>query len=215
MPADDLDERGLPARITGWVYGIALGLLFGWPFGVLMGVGGFALVAIVVAAMFVAGYTIMRVMTVVPEGMANAFVSLIWPSGRSTPYAPNYSAAQALAIRGDVEGALTAYRLAMTLNPLDPEPRIQAAEMFFRSDTPGRAVPLFLEARRLAPGRELYVTQRLIDLYLGPLRSDVRAMVELKHLMDLFPGTREAEAAHKLYEELKRKAAAVQRRTNP
>jgi hypothetical protein len=210
MPADDLDERGLPARIAGWAYGIALGLLFGWPFGVLLGAGGIALAVIVVAAMFVAGFTIRRIMTVVPEGMANAFVYLLWPSGRSTPSAPNYSAAQALAVRGDLEGALSAYRLAMTVNPRDAEPRIQAAEMFFRSDTPGRAVPLFLEARRLAPGRDLYVTQRLIDLYLGPLGSDVRAMVELKHLVDCFPGTREAEAAQKLYEDLKAKASAPQ-----
>jgi hypothetical protein len=34
-------------------------------------------------------------------------------------------------------------------------------------------------------------------------------MVELKHLTDRFPGTREAEAAHKLYEELRAKATST------
>jgi hypothetical protein len=208
MPHDDLDERGLPARIASWVYGITLGLLFGWPFGVVLGVDGPLLILVVVMAMFMAGYTVKRIMTVVPEGMANAFVYMIWPSGSSTPYARNYSAAQALAVKGDLEGALTTYRLAMSLHPRDAEPRIQAAEMFFRSETPGRAVPLFLEARRLAPERDMYITQRLIDLYLGPLQSDVRAMVELKHLIDRFPGTREAGAAEKLFHELRTKAVA-------
>ncbi len=109
MPHDDLDERNLPARITSWTYGIALGLVFGWPFGMLFGASGVPLVLFVVASMFVAGNIIRRIVTVVPEGMARAFVYLIWPSGSSTPYEPTYSNEQALAARGDHAGALEAY----------------------------------------------------------------------------------------------------------
>jgi hypothetical protein len=203
MPADDLDERGLPARIAGWVYGIVLGLLLGLPFGVLLNVRGPWLVLFAIGSMFAAGYTVKRITTVVPEKMANAFLHLIWPSGSSTPYSPTYSYEQSLVARGDVDGALSRYRLAMGLHPGDAEPRLRAAELLFRSGTPGLAVPLFNEARRLSPAHELYATQRLIDLYIGPLKSDVKALSELRRVMDRFPGTPEAESAQRLFERIR------------
>ncbi len=43
--------------------------------------------------------------------------------------------------------------------------------------------------------RELYATQRLADLYLGALGDDGRAMVELRRLVERFPGTREGDGA--------------------
>ena len=207
MPHDDLDERGLPARIASWVYGIALGLLFGWPFGVLVGARGVALVLFVAAAMFVAAYTVRRIVTVVPERMAQAFMYLIWPTGSSTPYEPTYSNEQALAARGDHAGALEAYDEAMRLRPMDPEPRFQAAELLAKSSTPEKAVRLFVQARRLSGrhrSRELYATQRLLDLYLGRLDDRPRARAELRQLVKRFPGTREAAAAEKLLDELSR-----------
>ena len=205
MPYDDLDERGLPARIASWTYGIALGLLLGWPFGALLGANGLVLVIFVIVSMFVAGYTIKRIMTVVPEGMANAFLYLIWPSGSSTPYEHSYSSEQALAARGDERGALAAYEAAMRLRPMDPEPRFQAAEMLLKSATPERAARYFTQGRRLSPdnrSRELYATQRLIDLYWGKLQDYPRARAELRQLITRFPGTREAESAQKLLDEL-------------
>lgn len=206
MPYDDLDERGLPARIASWVYGIILGLLFGWPFGiVILGASGMPLVLFVVGFMFAAGYTIKRIMTVVPEGMAKAFVYMIWPSGQSTPYQPSYSNEQALAARGDVAGALAAYEAAMRLRPMDPEPRFQAAEMLLKSSAPERAARYFIQGRRLSPNdrsRELYATQRLIDLYWGKLKDYPRARAELRQLVSRFPGTREAVAAQELLNEL-------------
>ena len=205
MPYDDLDERGLPARIASWTYGIALGLLLGWPFGVLLGASGPLLVVVVIGSMFVAGYTIKRIMTVVPEGMANGFLYLIWPSGSSTPYEHSYSSEQALAARGDEAGALAAYEAAMRLRPMDPEPRFQAAEMLLKSSAPERAARYFTQGRRLSPNdraRELYATQRLIDLYWGKLQDHPRARAELRQLVNRFPGTREAAAAQKLLDTL-------------
>ena len=205
MPYDDLDERGLPARIASWIYGIALGLLFGWPFGVLFGARGVPLVLFVAAFMSVAVYTIRRMVTVVPEGMAQAFLYLIWPTGSSTPYEPTYSNEQALAARGDHAGALEAYDEAMRLRPMDPEPRLRAAELLSKSSTPERAVRMFIQARRLSGGnrsKELYATQRLIDLYLGRLDDRRRARAELRQLVKRFPMTREAAAARKVLDEL-------------
>jgi thioredoxin-like negative regulator of GroEL len=205
VPTDDLDERGLPARIAGWIYGIVLGLLFGWPFGVLFGARGLPLVLFVIVSMFVAGYTVLRITTVVPEGMAQAFLHLIWPNGSSTPYEPSYSREQALAARGDEAGALQAYEAAMRLRPMDPEPRFQAAEMLLKSSTPERAARYFAQGRRLSPddrARELYATQRLIDLYWGKLQDHPRARAELRQLITRFPGTREAAAAQNLLDSL-------------
>jgi hypothetical protein len=42
---------------------------------------------------------------------------------------------------------------------------------------------------------ELYATHRLVDLYLGPLGDESRAMSELRRLVERFPGTRDAEGA--------------------
>jgi hypothetical protein len=42
---------------------------------------------------------------------------------------------------------------------------------------------------------ERYVSQKLIDLYLGPLAGEGRALVELRRLIERHPGTREAEGA--------------------
>ena len=205
MPYDDLDERGLPARIASWTYGIALGLLFGWPFGVMLGADGLLLVAFVIVSMVVAGHTIKRIMTVVPEGMAKGFLYLIWPSGSSTPYEHSYSSEQALAARGDEAGALQAYEAAMRLRPMDPEPRFQAAEMLLRSSRPERAARYFTQGRRLSPNhrsRELYATQRLIDLYWGKLQDYPRARAELRQLITRFPGTPVAASAQTLLDEL-------------
>jgi hypothetical protein len=139
-----------------------------------------------------------RFMTTVVEGTANLFLRMVWPSGDSTPYEQTFSAEQAMAARGDMQGALKGYRLAMHRHPGDPVPRFRVAELLFRSDEPERAIAFFKEGRDLAGddrSRELYATQRLIDLYLGPLGDDVRALVELRRLVERFPGTKEAAAA--------------------
>src|SRR5829696_4298516 len=127
MPDDDLDK--LPRRVAGTVYGILLGLVFGSPLGFVFGMRGWTLVLFVVGAIFFIAFTLWRITTAVPEGMANAFLRFVFPSGYSTPYEPTYSVEQSLAARGDRAGALEAYDEAMRLRPMDPEPRLQAAEL--------------------------------------------------------------------------------------
>ena len=210
MPADDLDN-GLPERLSGAVYGIACGVLFGFPLGWFLQLRGIWLLMFIAGAGWVMGTTIKQMTGAIVNGTANAFLRLVWPSGNSTPYAKTYSAEQAMAVRGDFEGAMTAYGMAMRLNPDDPEPRFQAAEMLFRSPTPRQAVALFSEGRRLAGenrARELYATQRLIDLYLGPLENPIGALVEVRRLIERFPGTKEAESARTLLDDLKSGAYA-------
>ena len=60
------------------------------------------------------------------------------------------------------------------------------------SGDPKRAETLFLRIRRSREATrndELYVSHRLIDLYIGPLDDQGRAMVELRHMADRFPDT--------------------------
>ena len=197
MPDDDLD-RGLPERIAAAVYGIVLGVLFGLPLGWLLKLRGPWLFLFGILAGWTMGVFLKRMTTGIAEGMASFFLRMVWPSGDSTPYEKTYSAEQAMAARGDIEGALKGYRIAMRQNPGDPEPRFRVAELLFRGDYPEKAIAFFKEGRELVGdnrSRELYATQRLIDLYLGPLGDDVRALVELRRLVERFPGTKEAAAA--------------------
>jgi hypothetical protein len=206
----------LPEKLAGAVYGIVLGVLFGAPLGwVILHLRGPWLLLFMVASGWTMGVFLRRMTTTVVEGTANAFLRLVWPTGDSTPYERTYSAEQAMAVRGDIDGAITGFAMAMRQHPTDPEPRFQAAEILFRSPEPERAAKYFSEGRRLSGenrARELYATQRLIDLYLGPLGDNVRALVELRRLVERFPGTREAEAAHKVLNELK---AGLQRGSDP
>jgi len=204
LPVDDLDQ-GLPKRIAGHVYGLALGLLFGAPLGWLLQVPGPYLVFFVFLCAWVAGTFMRGIVTTVVEGTARFVLSFVWPDG-STPYENTYSAEQAMAARGDIDGALKAYRIAMRQNPGDPEPRFRVAELLFRGDYPEKAIEFYKEGRELAGEnrtRELYATQRLIDLYLGPLGDDVRALVELRRLVERFPGTKEAAAARNVLMRMK------------
>jgi hypothetical protein len=205
MPQDDLD-RGLPSRVAGIAFGVVLGVLFGLPLGFLLGIRGPSIFLFAILAGWLMGTFISRFSNRVAEGTARTFLRFLWPSGNTTPYAKTYSREQALAVRGDETGALEAYETAMALNPEDPEPRIQAAELYYRGTTPGKAAPLFAEARRLSGenrSRELYATQRLIDLYLGPLADQSRALVELRRLVERFPGTPESVSARAVIAQLK------------
>ena len=211
MPTDDLDKQ-LPAKVAALAFGAVLGVLFGLPLGWLIGVRGPLLFVFAFLSGSLLGFLVKRVVTGVSEGVANAFLRILWPSGNSTPYQQTYSAEQALAANGDLAVAMEAYRSAIQRNPHDPEPRLQAAELLFRT-SPEEAANLFVEARRLCGDnrtRELYSTQRLIDLYLDHLGDRTRAMVELRRLAERFPGSREGEAARTILSRLKQEQAESQ-----
>jgi hypothetical protein len=60
-----------------------------------------------------------------------------------------------------------------------------------------RAAELFRDAQRIPAidvGEDVYVANRLIDLYSGPLADPGRALVELRRLIDKYP--RSAAAGH-------------------
>jgi hypothetical protein len=114
-------------------------------------------------------------------------------SGASTPYEDQYSYQQALVMQGKVNEALASYEEIIAASPLAIAPRVLAAELYAREDTGARrAAELLREVQRipkLPAGRDVYVTNRLVDLLIGPLRDPGRAAVELRRLMTRYPNT--------------------------
>lgn len=196
------------ARVTAVAFGLAGGAM-GYGIGLVTGATGWRMLLSVFASALAAGVITRYLITGVIGLVGRAVAGAVLPSGRSTPYENSYSYEQSLAARGDLSGATEAYRAAIAAHPQDPEPCLQAAELLARSGEAAASAELFRQGRERALGdraRELYATQRLIDLYLGPLGDTGRAPVELRRLIERFPGTKESDAARRLLAQLKEEA---------
>jgi hypothetical protein len=139
--------------------------------------------------------------------------AVTFPDGHSTPYEAQFSHEDSLAIRGDVLGALAALERRIAEQPTVASARLKAAELYAgQGADPTRAAQLFREIRGLpgvATRDAIYATSRLVDLYHGPLDDLGRALVELRRIVELYPGTPLAAHARTALPELK---ARVQRR---
>jgi hypothetical protein len=199
-----------PVHRTSVVAGICLGVVF-TGIGILMFAAMMQLPAIVAVPLGVlfgaaVGLMVWRGSLAIADGAGAALGAFLQPSGGSTPYRATHSAEEALAARGDIAGALAAYEALVKREPANVVARKQAAELYARHDSALRAAELLAEMRRIPGvdrGDELYASQRLIDLYLGPLGDRGRAMVELRRLADRFPGTPEADGALRAMRRLK------------
>ena len=119
----------------------------------------------------------------------------VLPTGESTPYEHQFSREEALAARGDIAGAADALEGAIAAIPIDAQTgvavRIRTAELYMgEGANPKRAAELLREVQRhssLPPAQDIYVSNRLIDLLLGPLAQPSRALFELRRLADRYP----------------------------
>jgi hypothetical protein len=118
------------------------------------------------------------------------------PTGASTPYEEQFSQEQALVMQERVDEALASYEARIAAEPLTIPARIRAADLYARlGKNPQRAAELFREVQRmpgLTSGDDHYVGNRLADLYVGPLDTPARALVELRRLLDRYPDSRVA-----------------------
>lgn len=130
---------------------------------------------------------------------SRSFIAFLSPNHGLAPTEETYSHIQAIAARGDVASALKEYEAVIAAQPASVEARIQAAELYATSRTDVvRAAALYNEVRRIegvAAARDLYASQRLIDLYDGPLRQPSKSLTELRRIIDRHRGSREAEFA--------------------
>lgn len=144
-------------------------------------------------------------------GMYRGVMAFLGPivgnTGKSTPYAHDFSQEQALVARGDVATALALYERRIADAPDDHEARIRAADVYAReARDPVRAAALFHEAARLPgvpPVREVYAVRRFVDLHAGPLADVGPALRELARLADRHPGTDVARDARETIARLK------------
>lgn len=143
------------------------------------------------------------------EAAGWGFQSFIQPSGGSTPFARQFSREQALAARGDVKGALAAYEQVIAAEPNAVDARLRAAELYAKEGAdPARAAEHFRAIQRVpgvAAQHDLYASNRLVDLYRGPLGDEGRALVELRRLAERHPASPEAKYAREAIAKMKAK----------
>lgn len=133
-----------------------------------------------------------------PRASSGGFVGFLWPNRGAAPRQASYSHIEAMAAAGDIAGALGAYEQVIAAEPDAIVPRAQAAELYARGSDPARAAALFAEIRRIAgcsPQHDLYATQRLIDLYDGPLDQPAKSLTELRRIVERHRDSREAPFA--------------------
>jgi hypothetical protein len=118
-----------------------------------------------------------------------------------------YSHIEALEARGDIGGALAAWEHAIATNPRAVAARVNAADLYVRKGAnPTRAAELFRELQsheKASDETRRYASQRLIDLYLGVLADEGRALVELRKLADRWPDSPEGRGAARAIADIK------------
>jgi len=126
------------------------------------------------------------------RGAGALFGEFIQPSGNRTPYEQQYSEQDAMVMRGEVARALASYEEIILASPIDPSPRIRAAELYLENGQRDRAEALYKAVQRLprvAMKDDVYVSNRLVDLYLQWPGREVRALTELRRLIDTYRDT--------------------------
>ena len=140
-------------------------------------------------------------------GASGTAASQIFAPSAAGTCAQSFSHIDALEAKGDYRGAVSAWEAVAVSQPQNPWPLIRAGELYLRTlHDPAMALERFRHARDaadIAPEHHLYVSQKIIDLHLGPLRDEGRAQVELRRLIELHPGTRAAEGAREALAALK------------
>ena len=203
------DQHGPAAldRIRALSYGA---MVFGLTFGVLaleIGFSVWTLVVPLIAAAATAGSAFLL------GKSAGEVWTRFTVSGASTPYEEQFSYQQSLVMQGKINEALASFEDIIAAAPHAFEPRILAADLYAK-DREGarRAAALLREAQRIRsipPGRDIYATNRLVDLLTGPLRDPGRAVVELRKLIDRYPTSTAAAHARDALARIKRDMLAA------
>ena len=138
---------------------------------------------------------------------AGAGARHVYMGGSSTPYEDNFSQEQSLVMQRDYAGALHLYEQRMLATPGHARLLIAAADLYGTlGENPRRAAELYREVQRLpnvAPGQDIYVSNKLADLYLGKLNEPGRALVEFRRLVHRYEGTVAGKQAKMALDNLK------------
>jgi tetratricopeptide (TPR) repeat protein len=147
------------------------------------------------------------------RGVGAVFGEFIQPTGNRTPYEPQFSEQDAMVMRGEVARALASYEEIILSSPNDPQPRIRAADLYAKNGQRDRAEALYKAVQRLpgiAAKDDVYVSNRLVDLYLQWSDREARALTELRRLIDTYPESDVAQRARKGLANLKRQLGTTE-----
>jgi hypothetical protein len=162
--------------------------------GVIGGIVGARVAGIVGGLAGFAGgtFVIFSITRFVVRSGADLALRTLQPDGSTTPYQHDFSQIEAFVVRGELEAAAVLWEEAVAERPRDVEVRVRAGDFFAGAiGRPERAMALFREVQQLAapPERHLYVAQRIVDLYVGPLSDKGKAVVELRKIVDRWPNS--------------------------
>jgi tetratricopeptide (TPR) repeat protein len=151
---------------------------------------------LIVSALF--GLAVVVVATLISNAAGNAYKHLM-VDGSSTPHKEQYSYQQALVMQGKLDEALESFEAVIAAKPDAADACIKAAELYARDKGNAvRAAELFRQVQRIpgvSTGEDVYAANRLIDLLNGPLKEPGRALVELRRMVEKYPGSVAADHA--------------------
>ncbi len=163
------------------------------------GLGPLATIGVTFGFGLTAGLVILFGSMAFARGTGKSVGSFVVPSGSTTPYQRQFSSYEALVAGGRIDEAIMAFESELTVHPEDIELIVRAANVYLdHKREPSRAAELLRRLRALPqtpPEKVLYASHRLVDLYLGPLNDRGRAIVELRVIIDRFPGSQAATFA--------------------
>ncbi len=138
---------------------------------------------------------------------AGDFAKYVTAGGSSTPYEEQFSHEQALVMKRDFSGAAALFEQRILDTPSDPRVLLAAADLYAtHAANPARAAQLYRDVQRLpltTPGQDVYASNRLADMYLGPLKQPGRALVEFRRLIHRYPNSKTADQARMALANLK------------
>lgn len=202
-PLKDVDSQNVALLLRGAPYGAVIGL-------------------VAAAAAAIAGHQPLWVALLV--GVAAAAIgtflpyllasrgaeiggSIYTPQGSSTPPIREYSLAESLVARGQLNEAVEAYELLVEDNPQDAEPAIRLARLLrdklARFEEAAGWYRRALLKPKLEPSVEVALTRELIELYTHKLRTPNAALPYLKRLAERHAQHPAAAWAREQYAEIK------------
>lgn len=133
-----------------------------------------------------------------------SFSAFIQPQGT---YEETFSYEESLLARGNYAEAIASFERHAAEGTGGPTVLLRAADLNAKHGNPNRASELYRDVQKLpkvSPADHMYATNRLIDLYMGPLPNADAAVSELRRLITTYPSSDAARHARTALVNLKR-----------
>ncbi len=140
----------------------------------------------------------------VSKTAGRSFSAFIQPQGT---YEETFSYEESLLARGNHAAAIASFEKHAAAGTGGATLLLRTADLHAQHGNHKRAAEMYREVQKLAivaPAQHMYATNRLIDLYTGPLPNPEAAVSELRHLIARHPSSPAAKHARTALVNLKR-----------